>query len=325
MRVLSAIQPTGAIHIGNYLGTIKQWIDLQEKNECIFFICDLHSITIPYDPKEFQKNILETAITYLAAGVNPEKSIFFVQSKVKEHTELCWLLGSVTPVGDLLRMTQYKEKSKQFKKNLDAGILNYPILMAADILLYKSNAVPVGEDQAQHVELTRTIARKFNQRFGKTFNEPKTILPKMGARIMSLTNPKKKMSKSMGPQNYISLFDEPEEIEKKVMSAITDSGKEIKYNPVKKPGISNLLVIYSLFSEKPIKELENFFNGKSYSFFKKSLSELLINSLEPFRRKRKELLLRETYIKETLNIGAKRAETIAQSTMEEVKSKMGLV
>jgi len=325
MRVLSAIQPTGAIHIGNYLGTIKQWIDLQEKNECIFFICDLHSITIPYDPKEFQKNILETAITYLAAGVNPEKSIFFVQSKVKEHTELCWLLGSVTPVGDLLRMTQYKEKSKQFKKNLDAGILNYPILMAADILLYKSNAVPVGEDQAQHVELTRTIARKFNQRFGKTFNEPKTILPKMGARIMSLTNPKKKMSKSMGPQNYISLFDEPEEIEKKVMSAITDSGKEIKYNPVKKPGISNLLVIYSLFSGKPIKELENFFNGKSYSFFKKSLSELLINSLEPFRRKRKELLLRETYIKETLNIGAKRAETIAQSTMEEVKSKMGLV
>ncbi|HOW13126.1 MAG TPA: tryptophan--tRNA ligase [Candidatus Pacearchaeota archaeon] len=325
MRVLSAIQPTGAIHIGNYLGTIKQWIDLQEKNECIFFICDLHSITIPYDPKEFQKNILETAITYLAAGVNPEKSIFFVQSKVKEHTELCWLLGSVTPVGDLLRMTQYKEKSKQFKKNLDAGILNYPILMAADILLYKSDAVPVGEDQAQHVELTRTIARKFNQRFGKTFNEPKTILPKMGARIMSLTNPKKKMSKSMGPQNYISLFDEPEEIEKKVMSAITDSGKEIKYNPVKKPGISNLLVIYSLFSGKPIKELENFFNGKSYSFFKKSLSELLINSLEPFRRKRKELLLRETYIKETLNIGAKRAETIAQSTMEEVKSKMGLV
>jgi len=215
MRVLSAIQPTGAIHIGNYLGAIKQWIDLQEKNECIFFICDLHSITIPYDPKEFQKNILETAITYLAAGVNPEKSIFFVQSKVKEHTELCWLLGSVTPVGDLLRMTQYKEKSKQFKKNLDAGILNYPILMAADILLYKANAVPVGEDQAQHVELTRTIARKFNQRFGKTFNEPKTILPKMGARIMSLTNPKKKMSKSMGPQNYISLFDEPEEIEKK--------------------------------------------------------------------------------------------------------------
>ena len=197
MRVLSAIQPTGAIHIGNYLGAIKQWIDLQEKNECIFFICDLHSITIPYDPKEFQKNILETAITYLAAGVNPEKSIFFVQSKVKEHTELCWLLGSVTPVGDLLRMTQYKEKSKQFKKNLDAGILNYPILMAADILLYKANAVPVGEDQAQHVELTRTIARKFNQRFGKTFNEPKTILPKMGARIMSLTNPKKKMSKSM--------------------------------------------------------------------------------------------------------------------------------
>jgi len=325
MRVLSAIQPTGAIHIGNYLGAIKQWIDLQEKNECIFFICDLHSITIPYDPKEFQKNILETAITYLAAGVNPEKSIFFVQSKVKEHTELCWLLGSVTPVGDLLRMTQYKEKSKQFKKNLDAGILNYPILMAADILLYKSDAVPVGEDQSQHVELTRTIARKFNQRFGKTFNEPKTILPKMGARIMSLTNPKKKMSKSMGPQNYISLFDEPEEIEKKVMSAITDSGKEIKYNPVKKPGISNLLVIYSLFSGKPIKELENFFNGKSYSFFKKSLSELLINSLEPFRRKRKELLLRETYIKETLNIGAKRAETIAQSTMEEVKSKMGLV
>lgn len=325
MRVLSGIQPTGSIHIGNYLGAIKQWIKLQEKNECIFFIADLHSLTIPYKPKELQKNILETAIVYLATGIDPQKSIFFIQSDVKEHTELCWLLNTVCPIGDLERMTQYKEKAKQFKKNINAGLLVYPILQAADILLYKTEAVPVGKDQVQHIELARTIARKFNQKFGKTFVEPKALLPKLGAKIMALNNPKQKMSKSLGPQSYVSLFEEPEEIKKKIMSAVTDTGKQIKYNLPKKPGISNLLTIYGLFSEKPIKEIEKTFKGKGYAYFKKSLAELLINSLEPFRRKRKELLRREVYVQETLKLGAKRAETVAQFTIQEVRKKMGLI
>lgn len=324
MRILSAIQATGSIHIGNYLGAIRQWVDLQEKNESIFFIADLHSLTIPYKIEELQKNILETAIAYLAAGVNPQKSIFFVQSDIKEHTELCWLLNTICPVGELQRMTQYKEKSRQFRRNINTGLLVYPVLQAADILLYKTQGVPVGKDQIQHIELARTIARKFNQKFGKTFIEPKTILPKLGAKIMALNNPRQKMSKSLGPQSYVSLFEEPKEIKKKVMSAVTDTGKIIKYDGKRKPGVSNLLTIYSLFSNKSIKELEKKFKNKGYAQLKKSLTQLLIDSLEPFRRKRKELLSREVFVKETLKIGAKRAQAMASSTIHETRAKMGL-
>jgi tryptophanyl-tRNA synthetase len=323
MRVFSGIQPTGAIHIGNYLGAIKQFLKLQEEAECIFSIVDLHAITIPYQPQKLQKNILEAAICYLAAGIDPEKSILFVQSSVKEHTELAWLLGTLCPVGDLLRMTQYKEKSKEFKGRVGAGILNYPVLMAADILLYKTDLVPVGKDQKQHIELARIIARRFNKRFGKTFIEPEIKLPKLGAKIMALNNPRKKMSKSI-PEGCLYLFDEPEEIKKKIMSAVTDPGKIIKYDPIQKPGLSNLLTIYSLFSGKTIKELEKKFKGVGYEKFKKSLAELLINSLEIFRRKRKELLAREVYVKEILEQGRKKAQIISQSTMAEVRQKMGL-
>ena len=325
MRVFSGIQPTGTIHIGNYLGAIKQWIELQEKNKCVFCIVDLHALTVPYDPKKLEELILEKAIAYLAAGVNPEKSIIFVQSQVREHAELTWLLNTVTPLGELGRMTQYKEKSKKFKSNLNAGLLDYPVLMAADILLYQTDLVPVGEDQAQHVELTRTIARKFNQRFGETFKIPEVKLPKMGARIMSLINPAKKMSKSDPWESYIGLFDEADEIKQKIMRSVTDTGKIIKYNPEKKAGISNLLTIYSLFSGKTIKELERKFKTKGYADFKKSLTEVLVNSLEPFRRKRKELLSREVYVKEILEQGRKRAEILAQSTMNEVRKKMGII
>lgn len=324
MRVFSGIQPTGAIHIGNYLGAIKQFLELQEKADCIFSIVDLHAITIPYQPQELQKNILDAAACYLAAGIDPEKSILFVQSSVKEHTELAWLLGTVCPVGDLLRMTQYKEKSRQFKGKVGAGILNYPILMAADVLLYKAGIVPVGQDQKQHVELARTIARKFNKLFGETFPEPIVQLREIGAKIMALNNPKRKMSKSI-PESCLYLFDEPEIIEKKIMSAVTDPGKIIKYEPIKKPGISNLLTIYSLFSGKTIKELEKKFKNGGYEKLKKSLAELLIDSLEPFRRKRKELLQREVYVKEILEQGRKKAQVIAQSTMAEVRQKMGLI
>jgi len=323
MRVFSGIQPTGAIHIGNYLGAIKQFLELQEKAECVFSIVDLHAITIPYQSQELQKNILDAAVCYLAAGINPEKSILFVQSSVKEHTELAWLLGTLCPIGDLLRMTQYKEKSKEFKGTAGAGILNYPILMAADILLYKTEVVPVGKDQKQHVELTSTIARRFNKLFGKTLIEPEVKLQKVGAKIMALNNPRKKMSKSI-PESCLYLFDEPDVIKKKIMAAVTDPGKIIKYDLQKKPGISNLLTIYSLFSGKSIKELEKKFKSSGYERFKKSLAELLINSLESFRRKRKELLAREVYVKEILEQGRKRAQIIAQSTMAEVSKRMGL-
>lgn len=323
MRIFSGIQPTGAIHIGNYLGAIKQFVELQEKAECFFSIVDLHAITVPYQPQKLQKNILDAAVCYLAVGINPEKSALFVQSSIKEHAELAWLLGTVAPIGDLLRMTQYKEKTKQFKEGAGAGLLNYPILMAADILLYKAEAVPVGKDQKQHVELTRTVARRFNKLFGKTFIEPEAKIQKSGAKIMSLNNPGKKMSKSV-PEGCLFLFDEPEEIKKKIMTAVTDTGRQIKYDEKKKPGISNLLTVYSLFSEKTIKELEKKFKNSNYEKFKKSLSLLLINSLEPFRRKRKELLTREVYVKEILEQGRKKAQAIARTTMIEINKKMGL-
>lgn len=325
MRVFSGIRPTGEFHIGNYLGAIKQWVNLQEKAECIFCIVDLHAMTTPYKPEELQKNIQDLAIVYLAAGLNPEKCIFFVQSEIREHTELAWLLGTITPLGELNRMIQFKEKAKKHPEYINAGLLNYPLLMAADILLYQTDLVPVGKDQKQHVELTREIARRFNNKFGKVFKEPKTLLPKIGEKIMSLQNPKKKMSKTDDPRGCIGLFDTPDEIKKKIMAAVTDPGKTIKHDPARKPGISNLLTIYHLFSEKPIKKLEKDFKNKGYVELKKSLIRLLVNSLEPFGKKKKELLSREVYVNEILNQGTKRAQIIAASTMENVRKKMGFV
>lgn len=325
MRIFSGIRPTGNLHIGNYLGAIKQWLELQEKNECIFCVVDLHAITTPYKENELQKNILETATTYLVAGLNPEKSIIFVQSQIKEHAELAWLLSTITPLGELQRMTQFKEKSKKHSKYINAGLLNYPVLMASDILLYQTDMVPVGKDQKQHVELTRTIAGKFNKQFGNTFKIPRALLSKSGAKIMSLQNPKKKMSKTGDPKGCIGLFDTPTEIQKKVITAVTDPGRKINYSPENKPGISNLLTIYSLFSGKSIEEIEKKFKGKGYAEFKKSLAKFLVNSLEPFRQKRKELLKREVYVKEILKQGERKAQVIAQSTMQDVKKKMGLI
>jgi len=324
MRIFSGIRPTGELHIGNYFGAIRQWIELQEKNECFFCIVDLHGITTPYQPENLQKNILDLATSYLSLGLNSEKCVFFVQSSVKEHVELAWLLGTITPIGELQRMTQYKEKIKKHPKYVNAGVLNYPVLMAADILLYQTQLVPVGIDQKQHVELARTIARKFNQQFGQTFEEPKELLPKIGAKIMSLQNPKKKMSKTDDQTGCIGLFDAPETINKKIMSAVTDLGKEIKYDPEKKPGISNLLTIYSILSNKMIKDLEKKFKGVGYAEFKKSLSELAVNCLEPLRENKKQLEKREVYVREILEKGAERARIIAESTMENVRKNMGL-
>jgi len=331
MKIFSGIQPSGVIHVGNYFGAIKQWIELQKKNTCILGIVDLHAITASYDPKEMQKNIFETAIDYLSAGIDPKKSIIFVQSHIKEHAELTWLLETLAPMGELERMTQFKEKARQNKENINAGLFAYPVLMAADILLYKTEIVPVGEDQTQHVELTRTLARKFNSRFGETFPEPKTQLPKIGARIMSLTDPNTKMSKSLGPQSYIALSDSPEAIRQKIKTAVTDSGKEIKFDEQNKPAISNLLTIYHLFSKKSIADIEKKYKNKGptqagrYAEFKKDLAEVIIKGLKPFQEKRKELEKNPRLIEKILAEGQKKAQKIATETIKEVKIKMGLL
>ena len=324
MRVFSGIRPTGDIHLGNYLGAIKQWVDLQNQADCIFCVVDLHAVTTPFDPKKMQAQIFEVAIDYLAVGLNPDNCVLFVQSAVKEHCELAWLLGTVTPMGELKRMTQFKDKSKQHPEYVNAGLFNYPLLMAADILLYKTGGVPIGKDQEQHVELTRAVCRYFNNQFGKTLEEPKSLVPEIGAKIMSLSEPEKKMSKSGSQKGCIGLFEEPDSIRKKIMAAVTDTGKDIKFDVKKKPGISNLLAINSQISNKPIAELEKEFRGKSYAEFKKATAETLAKYLEPLQRKRKELLTREVYINDILKKGASKAQTIATETMREVKIAMGL-
>lgn len=324
MRVVTGIRPTGKLHIGNYFSTTKQYLKLQEKNECIFFIADLHGLTTPYNPKTYKKEVLGKIIDNLAAGLDPEKCIIYIQSEMKEVNELVWLLSTITPAGDLRRMTQFKEKSKKHSENINAGLLNYPILMATDILIHKADVVPVGKDQEQHLELTRTIARKFNSKFGETFKEPESLTLESSAKIMSLQDPAKKMSKSDQPQTRISIFDQPEILRENIMSSVTDTGKEIKYDLDKKPGISNLLNIYSLVSEQPIKIIEKEFKGKGYKEFKESLTVLLSDSFKPFREKRKELLSKEAYVRKISNQGAKKAKVLAQSTVEEVKKKMGI-
>lgn len=325
MRIFSGIQPTGELHIGNYLGAVRNWVELQKRNECLFCVVDLHAITVPQDPEAFSKATMEKAMELLAFGIDPGTSTLFVQSHVKEHTELAWIANTVTPVGELERMTQYKDKSKKYKASVNAGLLNYPILMAADILLYQTEAVPVGEDQTQHLEFARMIAKKFNSRFGKTFQEPKAILPDVGARIMSLEEPKKKMSKSDSAESQIKVFEEPALIRKKILRAVTDTGKEIRYSPTKKPGISNLLVIYSLFGEMTMQDVEKKFKNSGYAGFKKALADLLVEKLEPFRKKKKELENREVYVKEILKKGAAKAAALARFTMEDVRKRVGFL
>jgi tryptophanyl-tRNA synthetase len=325
MRILSGIQPTGEMHIGNYLGAVKQWTELQEQHDCIFAVVDLHALTVTQNADELSRATLDKVVELLSVGLDPEKCIIFLQSHVKEHTELAWIFSTITPVAELERMTQFKDKSAKHKKNINAGLLTYPVLQAADILLYKPDGVPVGKDQEQHLELTRIIARKFNNQYGKTFEEPNSLTPKEGAKIMSLQDPKQKMSKSDSASTYISLFEEPENIRKKIMRAQTDTGEEIAYNPKTKPGISNLLSMYALFADETVQDTEKAFRGKGYAQLKKDLAELLIDKLDPFRRKKKEFQSRELYVQEILRSGAKKARSIAQVTMDDVRSKVGLL
>lgn len=320
---ISGIQASGNLHIGNYIGAIKQFVELQDIYKMYAFVANLHAITIPQQPEELRKNTFEAVALYLACGLDPKKSIIFIQSYIQEHTELGWILNTITPLGELERMTQFKEKSRQ---GVLAGLLNYPTLMAADILLYKPDVVPVGEDQLQHLELTRTLARKFNSRFGNTFKEPRVILKKGGSKIMGLDDPSKKMSKSApSPNNYIELLDQEAEIRRKIQIAVTDSGKEIKYNTEEKPAISNLLTIYSLMSEKDIKSLEKEYKGKSYSEFKKDLANLLVEKLLPIQIAYKKIMKDEKRLMQILDTGAKQARAIAQETMKEIRQKIGLL
>lgn len=348
-RIFSGIRPSGDLHVGNYLGAIKQWLKLQDDHEVVFGIMDEHAITTPHEPEALRKNTLETAMFYLAAGLDPQKVTLMVQSQVPAHAELAWILGTMTPLGELERMTQFKEKTglgiirvsgkseteiesrlaaerKERRQAVYAGLLNYPVLMAADILLYQTDAVPVGEDQVQHVELARSIAERFNNRYGKTFTVPQVMLQKESARIMSLDDPAKKMSKSGGSERgYILLTDSPDIIRGKIKAAVTDSGKEATYDPEEKPAISNLLVIFSEFSGKPIKTLEAEYAGKSYADFKADLAEAVVAGLTPLQEKFKKLEGDKDSVLRVLQNGSEKASTIANKTLADVKQKIGFL
>ena len=322
--ILSGIQPSGIIHIGNYLGALKQWVALQENNETYYCIVDLHAITVPYDPATLSERVLDVAALYMAAGLDPGKSVIFVQSNVPAHAELAWLLGVNTPYGELSRMTQFKEKSEKHKQDSTLGLFAYPVLMAADILLYQPHLVPVGEDQTQHVELTRNIAERFNNKYGETFTLPEAYIPKASARIMSLTDPSKKMSKSDTEKSYIALTDEPDVIRKKISTAITDTEPIFSFEK-SGPAVKNLLAIYQAFSEEDSAVIEERFAGKGYKEFKEGLADLLIEKLEPIQKRYKELREDDTEIRVTLGRGAHNAQTKANQTLHVVKEKMGLL
>jgi tryptophanyl-tRNA synthetase len=337
-KIFSGIRPSGKLHLGNYLGAIKNWIELQDKPDterAIFTVVDYHGITTPFDPKIYHQQVMDTVLDFLAAGVNPKKSMLIRQSKVPEHTELAWIFGTITPISWLDRLPTYKEKLEEAGGRYNhLGILAYPVLMAADILLYKSNLVPVGEDQMPHIDVTNEIAKKFNSMFGKTFDPIKPHLA-TGARIMSLQEPNKKMSKTphqskpgtgqAGDDDCIFLSDLPESIRGKIKKAVTDSGKEIKFDPERKPAISNLLMIYHLLSGKEIKDIEKDYDDKNYSEFKNDLAEVVVSFLKPFQEKRKELENDLTYIEDILQESEERARVIAGSTLTEIKEKMGVL
>lgn len=322
-RVFSGVQPTGNIHIGNYLGALKQFVELQDSNECIYCIVDMHSITVPQDPKILRNNILDVAALYLAVGVDPKKSIVFVQSDVPGHAELSWVLMCNSYTGELSRMTQFKQKNKG-RESAPAGLFTYPVLMAADILLYDTDVVPVGNDQKQHIELTRDIAERINNKYGKTFVVPDGRFLKAGARIMSLDDPTSKMSKSAeNPHSRISLLDDANKIKKSIMKSTTDSDGVVKFDIENKPGISNLLNIYSAFSGLDVKEIEAKYDGMGYGDFKKDLVSVATEAIAPIQEKYNEIRHSKELI-DILNDGAQRANAIAEETMKRVKEKFGL-
>jgi tryptophanyl-tRNA synthetase len=322
-RVFSGVQPTGNLHIGNYLGALKNWVEIQGNYESIFGIVDLHAVTIYQEPAELRAKILETAGLFLAAGIDPKHSTIVVQSSVPEHAELSWMLTCVTPVGWLERMTQYKAKS-QAQETVGDGLLQYPVLMTADILVYHAAIVPVGDDQAQHLELARDIAQRFNSLYGETFVMPATHLPLVGARVMGLDEPEKKMSKSAaGSGHAVALLDPVDQIRKKIMRATTDSSPAVDFDSAG-PGVQNLLSIFQAFSGWPADKMRAHFSGMRYGDLKKQVAEMVIASLEPLQKRYAEIMDEPGYLSGVLKEGAERVSPIAKSTVQLVKERMGL-
>ena len=325
-RVLSGIQPTGEVHLGNYIGALRQWVADQDEHDTFYVIVDLHAITVPQDPTTLRESTLDLAAILIAAGLDPSRCTLFVQSHVPEHTELSWVLGCIATFGELRRMTQFKDKAgKQREASVSAGLFTYPILQAADILIYQADRVPVGEDQRQHLELTRDIAARFNGRFGETFVLPDAAIPAMGARIMDLQNPTAKMSKSSeSPQGTIRVTDDVDAIRKKVRSAVTDSGREIVARE-DKAAISNLLTIYSVASGKEVPKLESEYAGAGYKEFKSDLSEVLIEFLRPLQTRYAELKGDPAELARLLEVGSDKARAAAQKTMDVVRDRVGFL
>jgi tryptophanyl-tRNA synthetase len=322
-RIFSGAQPTGNLHLGNYLGALRNWVALQHEYESFFCVVDLHAITVPQDPKHLAAKSREVARIYLAAGIDPQVSTIFIQSDVKEHAELAWILNCVVRISELERMTQFKDKAKKQRENVLAGLLTYPALMAADILLYQTDLVPVGQDQRQHLELTRDIAERFNRDFGETFRMPEAFIPKVGAKIQALDDPAKKMSKSDENVNgSITLLDDPEAIVRKFKRAVTDSGTEIRFDE-SRPAITNLLSIYQLLTGQSTEEVEEHFAGKGYAQLKSDLADATVEFLRPFQERVRAIT--DEDLRRILREGAEKARAIAAETMREVKERMGIV
>ncbi len=320
----SGVQPTNNLTIGNYIGTIKSWRALQEDYDCIFAVSNMHAITVRQEPAEFRRKTLSLAALFLACGVEPEKSIVYVQSHVPAHAELCWALNTFTYVGEMERMTQFKDKSAKHADNINMGLMDYPVLMAADILLYQTDVVPVGADQRQHLEIARDIAQRFNNVYTPTFKVPEGLFRKVGAKINDLQEPAKKMSKSAeNPNGAVFLTDDRDTVIRKFKRAVTDSDAEIRYEPESKAGVSNLISIYSVFAEKSIEETEREFCGKGYGDLKLAVGELVADKLAPIQAERERLLKDKEYIESALKTGAERAAKIANRTLAKVYKKIG--
>jgi tryptophanyl-tRNA synthetase len=323
-RAFSGIQPSGNLHLGNYLGAIRNWVNQQDAYENIFSIVDLHALSLPTTRDGMQENIRNLANALLASGIDPQKSILFVQSDVREHAELSWMLSSVTNMGELRRMTQYKDKSGDHEESVSAALFVYPVLMVGDIILYDADTVPVGDDQKQHIELTRDIAYRFNQRYGETFRIPTPDIKAAGARIMSLDDPSKKMSKSNpNPGSYVALTDAPDVIRKKIRRAVTDSGSEIVASP-DKPALTNLMTIYAILTDNTLEGVAEKFVGKGYGPFKQELGDILVTTLEPIQNRIREYEESPEIVSEILASGADAARKIASAKMDLVRERMGL-
>ncbi|MDI3256519.1 MAG: tryptophan--tRNA ligase [Kyrpidia sp.] len=324
MRVFSGMQPSGTPTLGNYLGAMRHFVEIQDQAECYYCVVDLHAVTVPQEPAALHRQSRQLSALYIAAGIDPARSVLFLQSHVPAHTQLGWLMECLVHYGELGRMTQFKEKSEG-KDGVSAGLFTYPALMAADILLYRATHVPVGEDQKQHLELTRDLAERFNKRYGETFVIPEPLIPKVGGRIMSLDDPTKKMSKSnANPGSYISLLDEPDDIRKKIRRAVTDSEAEVRFDPERKPAVSNLLTIYSLCADTPIPDLEKKYAGVGYGPFKQDLAEAVVARLEPLQQRYRELV-DSPELDRLLADGAARARATAEPNLRSAMEHMGFV